>query len=104
MSIATAGSIVGNYAAELTRRNPNRQQQVAYLELRVAELQARRDFHHNPTHENLTIWASAAEKLETENAADGEELAAAIQTRRYRKCLAQDAHTTGGCARCGVNR
>ena len=32
---------------------------------------------------------------------DGEGLARAILYRRMRKCIAQDSHTDGGCARCG---
>ena len=33
---------------------------------------------------------------------DGHGLAAAIQTRRLRKCIAEGVHVDAGCGRCGL--
>ena len=33
---------------------------------------------------------------------DGQGLAAAIHTRRLRKCIAEGAHVDGACGRCGL--
>jgi len=33
---------------------------------------------------------------------DGHGLAAAIHTRRLRKCIAEGAHVDGACGRCGL--
>jgi len=41
-----------------------RQQTIRHLDASLVELKARRAFHLDPTHENLTAWADAKEELE----------------------------------------
>ena len=41
-----------------------RQQTIRHLDASLKELTARRAFHLDPTHHNLTAWADAKEELE----------------------------------------
>lgn len=49
---------------ELARRNPARTQTLHYLNLKLVEITARKQFHQDPTPDNLTHWCDAHEALE----------------------------------------
>lgn len=95
-----AGTLVANVVVELGKRNPDRDNTLHHIKLRLAEMQARHEFHLNPTPKNLTDWYDTKEQLD----ADGAALVAAIHLRRQRKCIAAGTHTDtpAGCPRCGT--
>jgi hypothetical protein len=63
--MVSAGNAVKEMLCELERRNPKRTETVAYLNARLAEINARKAFHQDPTPENLTAWCDANEAVDS---------------------------------------
>jgi len=62
--ITTAGAAISTMLCELNTRNPHRAGTLNQINLLLAELNARKAFHQDPTPENLTTWCDAHEALE----------------------------------------
>ena len=59
-----AGSVIADVLCQLNARNPHRVGTLNRINLRLAELNARKTFHQDPTPEHLTAWCDAHEALE----------------------------------------
>lgn len=59
-----ASFVIGDMLCELNSRNPHRAGTLNQINLRLAELNACKAFHQDPTPENLTAWCDAHEALE----------------------------------------
>lgn len=62
--MVTAGTAITGMVVELAKRNPNRTETVHYLNLRLAEINARKAFHQDPTPANLTAWCDANDAVD----------------------------------------
>jgi hypothetical protein len=57
-------AVLAGVVSDLSRRNPNRAGTLHHINLRLVELDARKQFHQDPTPDNLTAWCDAHEALE----------------------------------------
>jgi len=58
------GSLIMEVVVDLSKRNPERTTTLNHINLRMAELDARKQFHQDPTSENLTAWCDANDAVE----------------------------------------
>lgn len=60
----TAGAVLHTAVTNLAKRDTNRAATLNHINLRMAELDARKRFHQDPTPENLTSWCDANDAVE----------------------------------------
>ena len=57
-------AVLAGVVINLAERNPSRVDTLNHINLRLAEINARKTFHQDPTPDNLTNWCDAHEALE----------------------------------------
>jgi hypothetical protein len=58
------GNLIVDVVVDLSKRNTGRTNTLNHINLRMAELDARKQFHQDPTPENLTAWCDANDAVE----------------------------------------
>jgi len=58
------GTLIMEVVVDLSKQNPNRERTLNHINLRMAELDARKQFHQDPTAANLTAWCDANDAVE----------------------------------------
>jgi hypothetical protein len=58
------GSLIVDVVVDLSKRNTGRTATLNHINLRMAELDARKQFHQDPTPANLTAWCDANDAVE----------------------------------------
>jgi hypothetical protein len=58
------GNLIVDVVVDLGKRNTGRTSTLNHINLRMAELDARKQFHQDPTPANLTVWCDANDAVE----------------------------------------